>query len=292
MADVPGRVSARPVVGARPAMPAWAALLALLVVVASTPSNAATSQFEAAFLPFATPGDAGSMAIGDLNADGKPDLVLATYSTKVSVLLGNGDGTFGDASPYFAGGVPNWVAIGDLNGDGIPDLAVANAWERGVTGDNVAVLLGNGDGSFGAPILHPTGASPTFVAICDVNGDGIQDLVATIPGASIGGGNAVAVLLGLGQGTFAPMTQHATGGSPRALAVGDLNGDGKLDLAVANSGPNTVSVLPGNGDGTFESQRDYPAGFTPWSVAIGDLDGDGKPDLAVANYNSNDMERP
>ena len=93
----------------------------------------------------------------------------------------------------------------------------------------------------------------------------------------------MSVLLGNGDGTFGAKTDFGTGSNPHSVAIGDLNGDGKPDLAVANSASNTVSVLLGNGDGTFGAKTDFATGVDPRSVAIGDVNGDGKPDLAVAN---------
>jgi len=95
------------------------------------------------------------------------------------------------------------------------------------------------------------------------------------------------VLLGNGDGTFGTKSDYGTGSSPRSVAIGDLNADGKPDLAVANALSNTVSVLLGNGDGTFGLNRDYGTGGGPYSVVIGDVNGDGKPDLVVANDGGN-----
>jgi len=100
------------------------------------------------------------------------------------------------------------------------------------------------------------------------------------------GSNNVSILLGDGTGSFGPATNYATGSAPFSVAIGDFNGDGKPDLAVANHGDNTASILLGNGDGTFGPATNFAAGSTPISVAIGDLNGDGKPDLAVANGNA------
>jgi hypothetical protein len=215
------------------------------------------------------------VAIGDLNGDGKPDLVTANAnSSSASVLLGNGDGTFGVQSEYGTENYPYSVAIGDLNGDGKPDLVTAN-----VFANRVAVLLGNGDGTFGAKTDFGTMYYPYSVAIGDLNGDGKPDLVT----ANYGDGT-VSVMLGNGDGTFGVQSEYGAGSNPRYVAIGDLNGDGKHDLAVANYGDATVSVLLGNGDGTFGVKTDYGTGNYPYSVALGDLNGDGKPDLAVANY--------
>jgi hypothetical protein len=151
----------------------------------------------------------------------------------VSVLLGNGDGTFGAKTDFGTGADPNSVAIGDLNGDGKPDLAVANE-----PSNTVSVLLGNGDGTFGAKTDFGTGASPNSVAIGDLNGDGKPDLAVANYLA-----NTVSVLLGNGDGTFGAKTDYGTGAGASSVAIGDLNGDGKPDLAVADYNSNTVSVL-------------------------------------------------
>jgi hypothetical protein len=234
------------------------------------------------------------VAIGDLNGDGKLDLAVADFGDNaVSVLLGNGNGTFGAKTDFATGDAPECVAIGDMNGDGKPDLATANIY-----GNTVSVLLGNGNGAFGTRADYPTGSGPVFVAIGDLNGDGRLDLAVADSYAA-----TVSVLLGNGAGGFGAKTDFATGGYPWSVAIGDLNGDGKPDLAVssgAGAGPNlavgsagvdivdyTVSVLLGNGDGTFGAKTDFATGSGPHSVAIGDLSGDGKPDLAVANLGSN-----
>ncbi len=143
-----------------------------------------------------------SVAIGDLNGDGKLDLAVANDSTNtVSVLLGDGDGTFKTKRDYDTGSDPSSIAIGDLNGDGKPDLAVAN--EGSAT---VSVLLGNGDGTFGAKTDYDTGIAPYSVAIGDLNGDGKPDL-----GVANEGSATVSVLLGNGNGTFGAKTDYGTG---------------------------------------------------------------------------------
>jgi len=241
--------------------------------------------FQAGFLSYDAGNNPQSVAIGDLNADGRPDLAVANYdfgASTVSVLLGNGDGTFGSKTDFATGDNPVSVAIGDLNGDGRPDLAVANS---GFPATNtVSVLLGNGDGTFGSNTDFGTGSEPSSVAIGDLNGDGRPDLAVANSGFLA---NTVSVLLGNGDGTFGSKTDFGTGGGSSSVAIGDLNGDGRPDLAVANESFFTVSVLLGNGDGTFGSKTDFGTGASPKSVAIGDLNGDARPDLAVANDNAN-----
>src|SRR2546429_1076470 len=178
---------------------------------------------------------AWSLAVGDFNGDGKPDLAVANhacsncssaFSGSFSVLLGNGDGTFQSAVNYDAGTDPVSVAVGDFNGDGKPDLAVVNSGST-----NVALLLGKGDGTFQSAVNYDTSTSPNSVAVGDFNGDGKLDLVV--------GGSTVSVLLGNGDGTFQAAVNSGTGGG--SIAVGDLDEDGKLDVAVVNGGG--VSVL-------------------------------------------------
>ncbi len=226
-----------------------------------------------------------SVAVADFNGDGIPDLAVANSGDNtVTVLLGNGDGTFTFKSSPGVGDAPYWVAVGDFNGDGIPDLAVANcgncSYYSYIT-DTVTVLLGNGDGTFTTKSSPTVGMAPEYVAVGDFNGDGILDLVSSDTGS-----NTLTVLLGNGDGTFTTKSTSATGVQPKAVVVADFNGDGILDLAVASYSDETVSVLLGIGDGTFALKSTTAAGTTDIALVVSDFNGDGIPDLAVTSYNS------
>jgi FG-GAP-like repeat/FG-GAP repeat len=266
------------------------------------------------FLP-AVPYDTGgylalSIAVGDLNGDGKPDLVVVNEYGSIGVLMGNGDGTFLPAVAYASGGYALSVVIADVNGDHKPDLIVANA--GGSTGGNtVAVLLGNGDGTFQPAVLYGSGGYSDVsgelislsIVVEDVNGDSKPDVVmanhCAINDTACTEGT-VGVLLGKGDGTFQPTITYGSGGYLAAqLAVADLNGDGKPDLVVTNcgatgsgtcagtgTGNGVVGVLLGNGNGTFQTATIYSSGSPEWfstPIVIADVNGDGKPDLVVAN---------
>lgn len=283
-------------------------LLPLAFFALATPLPA--QQNPANFAPVISYGSGGiaahSVAADDVNGDGKPDLVVAnlcssntvcTASGSVSVLLGNGDGTFQPAAAYSSGGYEAVsVAIGDVNGDGMPDLVVANicaSFDSCTAGGSVGVLLGNGDGTFRTAVLYGSGGfAPALVAIVDVNQDGKPDLLVAnqcVSGTDCHG--AVSVLLGNGDGSFQPaVTYRSDGFNAVSLAVGDVNGDGKPDLVVANlscisnCNTGTVAVLLGNGDGTFQPAVAYSSGgYEAASVAIADVNKDGIPDLVVSN---------
>jgi len=241
---------------------------------------------------------AESVAIGDVNGDEHPDLVVANCKTdaagEVSILFGNGDGTFQPAVSYSSGGYfPKSVAIADVDGDGDVDLIVANACQStcqlGNGAGNVSVLLGNGDGTFQPSVSYSLGGSGgASVVVADVNGDGHPDLIVAhmcLSGCLVAG--QVSVLLGNGDGTFQPAVGYGAALAETLVAVTDLNGDGHPDLVVADTGgspESSVSVLLGKGDGTFQAPVSYGSGGAcVTSVAAADLNGDGNPDVAVAN---------
>jgi hypothetical protein len=235
-----------------------------------------------------------SLVVADLDGDGRPDLALTNSTTEVSMLFGHGDGTFQEQRRLDVGGVPRALVVADLNGDGRPDLATANnhpSDSPGLTGsDEVAVLLGRGDGTFLEKRRSEVGARPLSLVVADLNGDGRPDLAT----ASSNSGD-VSVLLGRGDGTFQEQHRFAVAGGAGALVVADLNGDGRLDLATVVGGdydqatdlysPGGVAVLLGRGDGTFQEQRRVPvAGIqagVQGSLVVADLNGDSRPDLAT-----------
>jgi FG-GAP-like repeat len=181
------------------------------------------------------------------------------------------------------------ATTGDFNKDGKLDLAVTAS---GSSGPVVAILLGNGNGTFGTEVECPTAGSFSVIT-GDFDGDGNADL-AVGNGYVGGGGDTISILLGKGDGTFKPyIPVPVPGDGDDVLAAADLNHDGKLDLVVASyyNYPGGASVLLGNGDGTFAPAVSYPVpspAFTN-AVAIADFNGDGKPDIAVTNYDGYDV---
>ncbi len=248
------------------------------------PFSVAVAKTSVSFEPAATYGSGGiypgSLLVADVNGDGKPDIVVGNGGgdTSVGVLLGNGDGTFQPVLlTYIASmGENNSVAVADVNGDGKPDLIVATCCQS--NGDAAAaVLLGNGDGTFQAPLFYDAGGSGSVLVVADVNGDGKPDIVVTNYNNS--NNSTVSVLLGNGNGTFQPALISAAPDDAATLIVADVNGDGKPDVLIYG---NSIGVLLGNGDGTFQSATYYHGGYCS-SVAIADVNGDAIPDLVTAN---------
>ncbi len=256
----------------------WAAVLAIFTAVA--PLHAACPGFtlqgtkpSAGSIPF-------HIASGDFNGDGKMDLVVTNEGgNNVSVLIGNGNGTFATKVNYNGGLAPVSVLVADLNGDNKPDLVVADSGQ-----DAVSVLLNSGTGTFPTRVAYSVGSVPMFSAAGDFNGDGKIDLVV----ANLSTNN-VSLLLGNGNGTFGAATNFSVGVQPVAIAAGDFNGDGKLDFVTANRSDGTVSVRLGNGDGTFGGILTATAGTQPFALTTADLNGDGKLDVIVGNHDSQNV---
>jgi hypothetical protein len=249
---------------------------------------------------YATPAVPAAVAIADFNRDGIPDLAVTSDTTgteqrgaTVSILLGNGDGTFQPYVNYYAHKQDAGnIAVGDFNGDGNLDLAIDTY------GDNyidswVTVFPGNGDGTFGTPKSFGAPVDATSIQTADFNGDGKLDLVTSEVSytSTCGDGyeGQVSVMLGDGDGTFGTATVFETGvDCTWSVQVADVNGDGKPDLVAASGASNlgfgSASVLLGRGDGTFATAVVYGSdGLDSESVAIGDLNGDAKPDLILIN---------
>jgi len=221
----------------------------------------------------------GSMVAADFNGDGKLDLaVVGDYVSQggVTILLGNGDGTFQAIPTKFEPNQGfNVIATGDFNGDGIPDLVAANYFSPG----GATILLGNGDGTFTAtatPLAVDT--FPSSIVVGDFNGDGKLDLAFGYTGAA-------EVYLGNGDGTFNQASGSPVNGAGLSLKAGDFNHDGKLDLAGIDNYNDRIDLFLGAGDGTFTVTTTTPvvsqASPGPFAIVAADFNGDGVPDLAM-----------
>jgi hypothetical protein len=217
------------------------------------------------------------IAAGDLNGDGRPDLVVAggeETDPLIFAFLGTAGGKLESAKNFNAQvTTPHGIAVGDFTGSGKVDLAVT-----GSQSNTVGILLGNGNGGFQPAGTFATGPTPVGAVAGDFNGDGKLDLAIANSGL-----DNVSILLGNGDGTFGTATNFGAGQTPAYLVAGDFNGDGKLDLAVTNQAGNNVSILLGKGDGTFGAPTNFSTGIEPQFIAVGDLNGDGKPDLAIGD---------
>jgi hypothetical protein len=256
---------------------AWSRLIAVCFC-AITLSTPAPAQLETrgSFLAL-TNSETRSIAVGDFNHDGKPDLAVVSSCCPiggVSILLGNGDGTFRPPVDYAAGVQPFSIVAVDLNHDGNLDLAIADSRSQ-----YFYILLGNGDGTFEKASRGPgLPRNPEMIQAGDFNGDGIPDIVT----ASYG---VISLTLGNGDGTFQPPIDIPPPTAVESIGVGDFNGDGNLDLAEAGTfgSESGVTILLGKGDGTFDDGNTYPTDTSPESIAIADLNADHNLDLAIAN---------
>ena len=222
------------------------------------------------------------LASGDINGDGRIDLVIAHDSligssgNGITVLLGNGDGSFLPGDRFLTDRDTRSVTLGDLNNDGKVDLSIGSF--------TLIVLLGNGDGTFSAEQSFNAGSNPDVTSIGDFNTDGINDIAV---GGSFSGG--ITVLTGRGNGSFITEQLLTVGRNPSSADAGDFNGDGRDDLVVANESSNDISIFLSNGNGSFESQQRIDVGALPLSVVSGDFNGDLVSDVAVANHGTDDV---
>ena len=242
-----------------------------------------------------------AVAIGDLDGDGKPDIVVANYSSNTVSVFHNKSVTgtidlnsFDNKIDFVTGTSPVSISIGDIDGDGKPDIVVANH-----NSNTISILQNNCNtgsitqNSFASKIDFTAGLLPFSIALGDMDGDGRLDIIT-----ANGSGNSISIFRNqsnagaITSNSLAGKVDFATALVPYSVAVADLDGDGKLDIAVANEGSNTVSVFRNTSSAgvinanSFAVKVDFKTSFLPFSVAIGDIDGDGKPDLVVTNEDS------
>jgi FG-GAP-like repeat/Bacterial Ig-like domain (group 3) len=220
------------------------------------------------------------VAVGDFDGDGNPDLAVVNLGDQtVSILFGNGDGTFGAPSAHAVGNGAHGVAIGDFNQDGAPDLAVTNSSDG-----TVSILLNTDDGTGGFAaqqvVTLPASSSPNWLVSGDLRNTGASDLVVADSGHA-----RVFVLLSNGTGTFQAAVTYAVQNVPTGAFLGDVNRDGILDLVVPDTGADgVVSVFVGNGNGTFATRTDYTITQNgPAAAVLADFNGDGLLDIATSN---------
>jgi len=215
----------------------------------------------------------------DLNHDGHLDVITTNNSSNdISVLLGNGDGTFQPAESFVAGAGPTALVVGDFNGDGRLDVAVADGGDGNVKEQGVSILLGNGDGTFQAPIFYQTGTYPSSIVAGDFTGNGVLDLAIANYYS-----DDVSILLGDGHGGFQTLTPIPLGdqaGDPVSIVAGDFTGNGVLDLAVAEQSTDSVSILQGDGHGGFQALTPISLGDDPLNLPMA---------LVAGNFTSNNV---
>lgn len=217
-----------------------------------------------------------SIKLGDFNKDGFVDAAVVNGgSNSISILFGQGDGTFGSVATYSVGGSPSDLAVGDLNNDGNADIVVSNSQSN-----SVSVLSGNADGTFTTVGQYGVGSYPAEIRIADMNSDGKADII--VSSQNSGGIN---VLYNVGSTQFANQRFYSVGTSSTGVTIGDLDRDGRNDIIAADYGRNGIAIFFGNGSQSFISG----IGAAPVSVDSGDMNGDGLLDVAIANRNGSSV---
>ncbi|CAF3792437.1 unnamed protein product [Rotaria sp. Silwood1] len=229
-----------------------------------------------------------AVAIGDVNNDNRPDLITANAGTNsIGILLGFDYTTFQSQKTYSSENIrrPHNIITNDFNKDTYLDIVITCHLS-----DNIGVLLGYSNGSFGAMMTYSigNGSRPESLAVHDFNNDGLLDIVIANSGT-----NDIGILLGYGNESFTAMIRYSTGNNstPMAIALTDMNNDGRTDIVVVNSNTDTIGILLGRGNLTFDTIITYQIenGATPTSVAVDDFDNDGQMDIAVVNYFSDSI---
>lgn len=216
-----------------------------------------------------------TITTADFNHDSFTDLITTNISSNtLSILLGNGDGSFQEQMQVKVCQEPRALAMADFNLDTHSDVVLACSG-----GDEIALLVGLGNGKFEEGPHYPVHRTPVALATDDLNGDGHPDVVVALRN------DKIKIFLGTGTPEFRHGAQYQYGDTPTSVALADLNADGKVDLVVTNGGPmsNAVSIWVGKGDGTFLDPKDYPTGKRPLGVSFADFNNDRHRDLLVIN---------
>jgi len=227
-----------------------------------------------------------AVAVGYFNNDNILDIAVADFgSNRISIFIGNGNGTFRSQSLYQTGigSASSGVAVGDLNHDNHSDVVVANSGTN-----QVDVFLGYGNGSFRSPMLFSAGAVCVWINVADLNGDGNLDVAVLNQDT-----NNMGILLGIGNGTFGNQTTYSVGNSNSSyfFAIADANNDDRWDIVIPNTADNNFGILLGKGDGTFGVQTTFSTGDNsqPYGLAVADFNNDNRSDVVVVNYGLNTL---